>query len=179
MLQLSRGDFVEYEIIYAKRKSLSLQIKPDLSIVVRAPFGTSKKYIDDFVIGHNDWINKKINEISSRSVNPYSFSGKEINDLKKKTLEIVLPRVEYYSRLMGFSPNKVSVSSAKRRFASCSSCGHLNFSFRLCLYPDKAIDYVVVHELAHLKEMNHSKRFWAIVEKFMPDYKERQKLLKE
>ncbi len=170
---------MEYEIIYAKRKSLSLQIKPNLTILVRAPFGTSKKYIDDFVLKHSDWINRKLNEISSRSFNPYSFSDKEINDLKKKTLEIVLPRVEYYARLMGLKPSKISASSAKRRFASCNSKGSLSFSFRLCLYPIEAIDYVVVHELAHIKEMNHSKRFWAVVEKFMPDYKERQRLLKE
>lgn len=170
---------MEYKIIYAKRKSLSLQIKPDLSICVRAPFGTSKKYIDEFVSSHKEWIDRKIKEIGSRSFNPYSFSDKEINNLKKKTLEIVVPRVEYYASLMGLKPSKISVSSAKRRFASCSSLGNLNFSFRLCLYPCEAIDYVIVHELAHMKEMNHSKRFWAVVEKYMPDYKERRALLKE
>lgn len=170
---------MEYEIIYAKRKSLSLQIKPDLTILVRAPFGTSKKYIDEFVSKHSDWIERKCNEISSRTINPYSFTDKEINELKKKTLEFVLPRVEYYANLMGLKPSKIGVSSAKRRFASCSSAGGLNFSFRLCLYPREAIDYVVVHELAHMKEMNHSKRFWAVVEKYMPDYKERRQLLKE
>ena len=168
---------MDYEIIYAKRKSLSLQIKPDLSICVRAPFGTSKKYIDDFVSNHRGWIDKKMQEIGSQSFNPYSFSSTEINTLKKKTLEIVAPRVEHYATVMGLVPSKISVNSAKKRFASCSSTGSLNFSFRLCLYPKEAIDYVVVHELAHMKEMNHSKRFWALVEKYMPDYKERRKLL--
>ena len=79
---------------------------------------------------------------------------------------------------MGVSYEKVSINSAKTRFGSCSSRKTLNFSYRLALYPYEAIEYVCVHELAHLTEMNHSKKFWAIVEKYLPDYKERKKLLK-
>lgn len=169
---------MKYEIIYSKRKSLSLQIKPDLRVVVHAPFGLSLKYIDSFVNERIDWIRDKTEKIKSRTVNPYSFSKEEINILKEKTLAIVVPRVEYYAKLMKLSPRKISASSAKSRFASCNSLGNLSFSFRLCLYPNEAIDYVVVHELAHMVEMNHSKRFWAVVEKYMPDYKARQKLLK-
>jgi len=170
---------VDYEIIYSKRKTLSLQVKQDLKIVVRAPYRLAKKYIDDFVNQHIDWINDRIERINTRTVNPYSFSKDEIEALKTKTLELVLPRVEYYASIMGLKPSKISASSAKQRFASCSSKGHLTFSFRLCLFPAEAIDYVVVHELAHMKEMNHSKRFWAVVEKYMPDYKSIRALLKE
>ena len=80
---------------------------------------------------------------------------------------------------MGALPTKINFTSAKRVFGSCTTQKHLNFSFRLALYPFEAIEYIVVHELAHLFEMNHSKRFWAVVEKQLPDYKERKKLLKE
>ena len=83
-----------------------------------------------------------------------------------------------YSRIMNLSYGRITITSAKTRFGSCSSQGNISFSYRLMLYPIEAREYVVVHELAHLLEMNHSKRFYAIVERYMPDYKERRKKLK-
>ena len=168
---------MEYQLIYSKRKTLALQVKADLTVLVKAPKGLSRKYIDDFVNQKADWINERLEKFKSLPFNPYTFTKQEINDLKKKTLEIVVPRVEYYADIMKLKPNKISASSAKSRFASCNSRGNLSFSFRLCLYPIEAIDYIVVHELAHMVEMNHSKRFWAVVERYMPDYKERKRLL--
>ena len=167
-----------YEIIYSKRKTLALQVKADLTVVVKAPRGLSRKYIDDFVNQKADWINERLQKYKSLPFNPYMFTKQEIADLKRKTLEIVVPRVQHYASIMGITPNNISASSAKARFASCNSRGNLSFSFRLCLYPIEAIDYIVVHELSHMVEMNHSKRFWAVVEKYMPDYKERIKLLR-
>ena len=79
---------------------------------------------------------------------------------------------------MNLSYGRITITSAKTRFGSCSSQGNISFSYRLMLYPIEAREYVVVHELAHLLEMNHSKRFYAIVERYMPDYKERRKKLK-
>ena len=171
------GEEMNYEIIYSKRKTLCLQITNDLRIVVRSPHRVSKASIDDFVNKHSDWIEKKIAQMKSRpAINELSCD--DIEALKKNTEEIIAPRISYYSNLMGLSPNKISISSAKKRFGSCSSQGNINFSFRLALYPQEATEYVIVHELAHLKEMNHSKKFWQIVEKYMPDYKERRKLLR-
>ena len=168
---------MEYEIIYSKRKTLSLQVKADLTVIVKAPRGLSRNYIENFVNQKADWINERLEKYKNLPFNPYTFTKQEIGELKRKTLEIVEPRVAHFAAIMELTPNKVSVSSARSRFASCNSRGNLNFSFRLCLYPQEAIDYVVVHELAHMVEMNHSKRFWAIVEKYMPDYKDRKKLL--
>ena len=87
-------------------------------------------------------------------------------------------KAEYYSALMGVDFGRISIMSAKTRFGSCSSKGNIAFSYRLMLYPEAAVDYVVVHELAHRKEMNHSKAFYKIVEDILPDYKERRKLLR-
>ena len=112
-------------------------------------------------------------------MNTYTATKEEINNLKEKTKEIVLPLVEKHASLMGVTPTKINFTSAKRVFGSCTAQKHLNFSFRLCLYPVEAVEYVVVHELAHILQMNHSKKFWAIVEKHLPDYKKRQELLKE
>jgi predicted metal-dependent hydrolase len=79
---------------------------------------------------------------------------------------------------VGLKYGRITITGAKNRFGSCSSKGNIAFSYRLMLYPEAAIDYVVVHELAHLLEMNHSPAFYKIVESVMPDYKERRKLLK-
>ncbi len=168
---------MEYEIIRSKRRTMCLQIKRDGSVVVRAPFKISKKIIDDFVSKHTDWITKKLDSVKSKK--EYENIDMETAEkLKKQAKEIILPRVSYFSEIMGVFPERVSINSAKTRFGSCSSKKSLNFSYRLVFYPPEAIDYVCVHELAHLTEMNHSKKFWAIVEKYLPDYKERKKLLK-
>ena len=87
-------------------------------------------------------------------------------------------RVEHFSGRMNVSPTAVKINSAKTRWGSCSAKKSLNFSWRLVMADDEVIDYVVVHELAHISEMNHSVRFWAVVAGVLPDYKERQKRLK-
>ena len=89
------------------------------------------------------------------------------------------PKVEYFSKLMGVEPCSVRITGAQKRFGSCSSKGNICFSFNLMQYPEEAVDYVVVHELAHLIELNHSRKFWDIVEKYIPDYKVRRQMLKE
>jgi hypothetical protein len=92
--------------------------------------------------------------------------------------KIIPQRVEHFAKIMGVEPKGISITSAQKRFGSCSSRGRICFSFNLVQYPDEAIDYVVVHELAHLVELNHSKEFWKTVEKYMPDYKKRRAMLK-
>ena len=168
---------VNYEIIRSKRRSVSLQVKLDGRIVVRAPLFTSEKTINEFVAKHADWIKKK-QELVKNVHATEDFDENEIKALKARLKEIIAPILEHYSEKMGVSYAKVSINSAKTRFGSCSSKKTLNFSYRLMLYPHEAIEYVCVHELAHLIEMNHSRKFWSIVEAYMPDYKARKKLLK-
>ena len=100
----------------------------------------------------------------------------ELRKTAKKTLPL---KVAYYAKIMGLKYGRITITGAKTRFGSCSSKGNIAFSYRLMMYPDEAIDYVVVHELAHLKEMNHSPAFYRIIAKVLPDYKERIKLLKK
>lgn len=170
---------MDYEIIHTNRRSVGIRITQDGKIIVRAPYRMSKRSIDEIVEKHKGWIENRLDAILSTPTITYSASKEEINNFKEKTKEIVLPLIEKYSSIMGVTPTKVNFTSAKRVFGSCTAQKHLNFSFRLCLYPYEAIEYVVVHELAHILQMNHSKKFWAIVEKNLPDYKERKKLLKE
>lgn len=168
---------LEYSIIYSKRRTISLQVKSDASVIVRAPIGCSKELIDKFVSSHIDWINKKLDIVKSKPKIDY-LTDKQVKELKKSVKEIIAPIIAHYSTILNVFPGRVSINTAKTRFGSCSSNGNLNFSCRLGLYPYEAIEYVCVHELAHLKEMNHSPKFWAIVESILPDYKERKKLLK-
>lgn len=168
---------MNYEIIRSKRRTVSLQVKLDGRIVVRAPLHTSEKAINDFVIKHADWIKKK-QDLVKAVQDTEDFDENEVKELKARLKEIIAPILEYYSEKMGVSYDKFSINSAKSRFGSCSSKKTLNFSYRLMLYPYEAIEYVCVHELAHLREMNHSKKFWSIVEAYLPDYKARKKLLK-
>ncbi|MBQ4108548.1 MAG: M48 family metallopeptidase [Clostridia bacterium] len=169
---------MEYEIIRSKRRTVSLQVRRDGSVLVRAPLRASEKAIDEFVLNHENWIKSK-QEIAKNRHIPEDFSGNEVKELKNKLKEIITPILEKYSKIMGVEPIKVSINSAKTRFGSCSSKKTLNFSYRLALYPYEAIEYVCVHELAHLKEMNHSKKFWQIVASILPDYKKRKELLKK
>lgn len=168
---------MEYELIRSNRRTVSLQIKRDGKILVRAPLKMSQKTIDEFVLKHENWIKSKLEIVKNRHV-AEDFSEKEIKELKKKLQVIITPILEKYSKIMNVEYTKVSINSARTRFGSCSSKKTLNFSYRLVLYPYEAIEYVCVHELAHLKEMNHSRKFWQIVASILPDYKKRKELLK-
>ena len=88
-----------------------------------------------------------------------------------KAHQVFSRKALYYSRLMSVTYNRITVREQKTRWGSCSSRRNLNFNWRLLLAPDEIVDYVVVHELAHLREMNHSAKFYAIIESILPDYK--------
>lgn len=169
---------MNYEIVYSKRRTISLCIK-DGGLVVKAPIGTPKKKIVEIVKSHTDWIEKNIKKQSDKNAKISALTDSDIANLKKIAKQVIPVKVERYAKIMGLNYGRITITSAKTRFGSCSSKGNLSFSYLLMLYPEPAIDYVVVHELSHLKEMNHSPRFYRIVASVMPDYKERQKLLKQ
>ena len=168
---------MDYEIIYSKRRTLSLCIK-DGNLVVRAPHGAKREDIDAALASHEEWIEKHLTRQKNKKARFDSLSAEDIERLKAQAREIIPKKVAYYAERMGITYGRVTITSAKTRFGSCSSARDLCFSYRLMTYPDEAIDYVVVHELAHIKEMNHSARFYAIIATQLPDYKERKKLLK-
>lgn len=98
---------------------------------------------------------------------------------KEQALRVFSERVKFYANLHGFSPKQVKVTSAKTRWGSCSSSGTLNFTWRLVMAPLDVIDYVVIHELAHLRVKNHSPKFWRVVAETCPEYKKYRKWLRE
>ena len=169
---------MEYKLIRSKRKTLSLEITENLEVIVRAPNRLSQKSIDDFVLSKSDWIDEKLKLVAKRVQNKKVYSSEDILHLKQKARAVLPVKIEFWSNKMRLYPRGVKITSAKKRFGSCSAKNSLCFSLYLFDYPDEAIDYVVVHELAHIKEHNHSKCFWKVVEQYLPDYKEREKLLK-
>ena len=169
---------MEYKVIYSNRRTIALSIK-DEQLIVRAPYGTSKGRIEGVVLEHSSWILKHINKQKQRNASIGELTDERIKDLRRKAKSILPNKVAHFSHIMGLKSGRITITGAKTRFGSCSSKGNLSFSYLLMLYPDEAIDYVVVHELAHLVEMNHSSSFYKIIEGVMPDYKDRIKLLKK
>ena len=169
---------MDYKVVYSGRKTIALSVK-DGALVVKAPYGTKKTRIEKLISSHENWINKHIQKQKEKNAKYGNLSEERIAELRKIAKQILPAKVSYYAKIMGLKYGRITITSAKTRFGSCSSKGNIAFSYRLMMYPDAAIDYVVVHELAHLKEMNHSPAFYKVVASVLPDYKERIKLLKK
>lgn len=166
-----------YTLVRSRRRTICMKISDDLDIVVRAPIFCPWSVIDDFVQSHSRWIDKHM-DIRNNAQRRVELSDDEIRMLKKKAREILPVKTAYYSGLMKLYPRYVKITSAMHRFGSCNIKNGICFSYRLMLYPEDAIDYVVVHELAHIKYREHSHRFYSLISQYMPDYKVRDKMLK-
>lgn len=166
----------EYILIRSKRKTVSIQVDVDCNITVRAPLKTSQKEIDRILSEKKEWLEKTIISQREKKKDIKEYSDDDIKFLRKKAKDIIPKKVEYYAKIMQVSPNGVKINSAKKRYGSCSGTNNLNFSLYLMDKDERFIDYVVVHELAHIKHHNHSKDFYRFIEQFMPDYRERMKL---
>ena len=169
---------MEYELIRSDRRTLALQMKPDGAVVVRAPRRTAKRTIDRFVAEHWDWVEKQRAKQASRPA-VEKLTEEELAALKKRARNVFLARCASYAPVVGVRYARVSIRAQHSKWGSCSSKGGLNFNCLLLLAPMAVLDYVVVHELCHLIEMNHSPRFWAEVERVLPDYAAARKWLKQ
>lgn len=169
---------MEYTVIRSDRKTVALQINRDGELIVRAPKRFPKYKINKLVEKYREWIEKKTTEAVSIKENTHELSPEEISELKNRAREILPKLTEKYAKIMGVSYGTVKITSAQKRFGSCSAKNNICFSYILMQYPIEAIEYVVVHELAHTVHHDHSKAFYALIEKYMPDYKQREKLFK-
>jgi len=167
---------ISYRLIRSRRKSLSIEVRPDGSVIVRAPFFMPGFAVERFVEAKADWIRRTLRKYESAPVEP-ELTKEELARLRKAAKEYIPPRVAYYAERMGVRPTAIRFTSARTRWGSCSAKNSISFSVRLMRKPPEAIDYVIVHELAHIREHNHSPRFWAVVAEEMPDYRMRKKLL--
>ena len=166
---------ISYKLIRSDRRSIGIQITQE-GVVVRAPRRMSDAEIDRFVQSKRDWIETHLAKVPPAQP---KFSGEEIHRLAEEALKRIPERVRYFAPKVGVTYGSITIRNQHTRWGSCSSKGNLNFNCLLMLTPDHVIDYVVVHELCHRLEMNHSARFWAQVEQVLPDYCQSLQWLRE
>ncbi len=169
---------ITYSVIRSNRRTIAIQIGTDGKVYVRCPRRMPEEAIHAFVARKSQWIEKHVAKQTAALHLP-AFSDAEMQCFVKQAKEIIPVRVAYFARLVGVSYGRITIRCQRTRWGSCSSKGSLNFNCLLMCTPPEVLDYVVVHELCHRREMNHSKRFWAEVARILPDYQTRQKWLKE
>lgn len=172
MIKMKIGEY-NVEVRRSKRKSAAIKITADMQIVVFVPLYVSDNEIERMVISKSKWIDEHMLKVQS-TIDERSklekITFEQVKELADQAVEYIPKRVKYYAEKENFIYNKITIKNLVSRWGSCSTKGNLNFNCLLMLTPDYVIDYIVVHELCHLREMNHSEKFWAEVEKIMPDY---------
>lgn len=173
---------MEIRIIRSNRKTLSIQVNTDLTVTVRAPIHATEKYINQILKDKDKWISEHMERMKNEQhklAKTECLTKEDIRRLAEQAIKYIPDRVKYYADIIGVSYGKITIRNQKTRWGSCSNKGNLNFNCLLMMAPPEVVDYVVVHELCHRKEMNHSKAFWNEVEIILPDYKKSVCWLKE
>lgn len=170
---------MEYRLIRSRRKTVGLEVTREGELLVRAPMRLPRREIDRILAEKQHWIQTSLARQAQRRANHPEPDEARWAELLAQAKAYLPGRVAYYARLMGVEPTAVRFSRARTRFGSCSAKNSITFSLRLMDYPPAAVDYVVVHELAHIRHKNHEREFYAFVAGVLPDYKQREKLLKE
>lgn len=207
-------------LIRSSRRTLAMEIKPDATLVVRAPTRLPMREIQRFVASHDDWINRKKAQATSRPQSPakefvdgekFLVTGKSCELLivgdthrdvdfdgrlllsaralsyareavtkwyRKEARRIFSDRVQEYGRIMDCRPAGIRITSPRRRWGSCGTTNYLNFNWRLIMAPPEIIDYVAIHELAHIKYKHHGRDFWDFVTEFAPEHRKARLWLK-
>ena len=174
---------IRISVTRSARKSLGLEVRDANTVLARIPTRVSDRELKVFVENHRSWILEKTAVMAEREEKRKSTPA-PLPELLSKTdwMKIQLKigkRVRHYCETMGVTVGYVTVKNQKTRWGSCSAKGNVNFNYQLAFLPDELLDYVVIHELAHRRHMDHSMAFWAEVEKYCPDYRERRERLKE
>jgi len=173
---------INYVIKKSRRRSISLEISRDLSILVKAPYFSTEDEVRKFIEEKRSWILKHIeqtqrqNELAD-SIGP--FDEKRIRSIKRQAKKIIPERVKFYAEKAGISYGRIFIRLQKTCWGSCSAEGNLNFNCLLVLMPQEVMDSIIVHELCHRHHMDHSKKFYEEVYALFPDYKKWNKWIKE
>ena len=172
---------LDYEVIYSGRKTLAVTVTADGQVIVRAPERLPKGEIRKFIEEKQGWIrhHMKLSAERKRNQKKIRMTAKERENYKKEAKTVITRLCRIYAEQMGVSCGKITIREQKTRWGSASSRGNLNFNWKLALMPEEILDYLVVHELAHRVEMNHSPAFWAVVAEEIPDYKTRREWLRQ
>ena len=163
-------DNLEYEVKYSKIKNIYIQIK-DGKVIVKAPRRVSKKEIEKILEQKSEWIQNTIEKETRKQEKKPLYRKEEFKEIVEKYVNELVKQT-------GLVPNKITIKQIKYAWGSCSSKKNITINLELIKYSEQAIKYVILHELCHIKYMNHSKDFWNLVEKYMPDYKQVKKEFK-
>ncbi|MEK7069513.1 MAG: SprT family zinc-dependent metalloprotease [Patescibacteria group bacterium] len=172
---------IPYSIKRSKRaRRMRLAVYCDGSVVVTLPQTVSENIIDKFLRKKMNWVLGKI-AFFKQIKNPFPprLAKKDYLKYKNQALELAIGRVNFFNTIYKFNFNKINIRNQKTRWGSCSTKGNLNFNYKILFLSERVRDYVIVHEICHLKQFNHSKNFWNLVEIAMPDYVEIKKELKK
>ncbi len=172
---------MDVKLIRSDRKTIAAEIKHN-QLIIRAPRFASEAAIKRFLSENRQWIETHMEKAQARQAIADAtpkLSREQVKALAKAAKKVIPARVAYYAPIVGVTYNRIAIRSQRSKWGSCSSKGNLNFNCLLMLAPPEVLDSIVVHELCHRKEMNHSKRFYAEVLRVFPDYKIWNKWLKE
>ena len=172
---------IEYTFKKSRRaKRMRLAVYCDGNCVVTVPHGFNMVNMEKFIMEKSDWIRQKINYFKKRKFNSIlAKSNKgECRKLKLQARELAENRIAYFNQIYDFRYNKISIRNQKTRWGSCSKKGNLSFNYKIALIPENIADYIIVHELCHLQEFNHSSKFWSLVAKTIPNHEEIRRKLK-
>ncbi len=166
------ADMPEYELkVSARAKRLSITIRPGGSVTVTVPRRHDMARVEAFVRQHAEWIRRKAKRAAQRPQLLLAHLGaRDYAKHKEAARAAVRQLIEECNVPYGYAVRTVRIGNQKGRWGSCSARGNLNFNYKILFLPRELQEYVVVHELCHLKEMNHSDRFWALVEKTVPNW---------
>jgi hypothetical protein len=173
-----QNEQVEYSLLQSARaRCLRVTVYPGGELAATLPSGMSLEKLENFLQQKADWILRKMNLARKRkpSILLPKASRKEYLARKKEAFELVENKIDYFRSVYNLCPTRISIRNQKTRWGSCSRKGNLNFNYRIIHLPEPYLDYVVVHELCHLKEFNHAKKFWELVAQAIPDYKKIRK----
>lgn len=168
------GSGIRYEVIYRNVKNPRIELRFD-SIRLILPRDFRGKP-EDLILSRKDWIERKLDEHEEmvRVASGFELQGRGEDEFRS----LVLGFLDHYSGELGVTHGRVRFRRMRSRWGSCSSLGNLSFNTLLSYLPDELVEYVVLHELAHMLEMNHSRRFWGILEYYIPDWRERREMLR-
>ncbi len=170
----SSGGFL-FTVVRSRRRTMAIEIGRDRQVTVRVPNRVSNREVARFVEEYRERVQKKLDALGDAPPEP---NEAQVRRLKERAKQVLPPLVDKWAKAVGVTPQGFSVTGARTRFGSCSSKGRLCFSYHLMRYPEEAIDYVVLHEVCHLRHMNHGRHFYALLSQHMPDYNVRRQLLK-
>ena len=170
---------MEYTLIRSKRKTLAIEITREAKLVVRAPLRCSKDQIERFLTEKQGWIESHLAKMEARNRAHPEPTAEEEAALRQQAKTVLPPLVAHWAAVMEVKPAGITITGARTRFGSCSPKNRLSFSFRLMRYPPEAVEYVVVHELAHIRHKHHGAAFYREVERFLPDWRARNAMLKK